>query len=117
MTHAGTATQASAVAFHAKAGVLQAQLDWPVSALAVLYSSVVPHVRHVASPASENWPAEQLPHTMLAVVLQVELPSQTVPAAQADGLVQAAQGARPVEDQFVPSTHGRLHVLDAVFHE
>ena len=59
----------------------------------------------------------QLVHTMFAVGLQVELPSQTVPAAQADGLVQAAQGARPVELQFVPSTHGKLHVLDAMFHE
>ena len=72
LTHAGTATQASAVAFHAKAGVLQAQLDWPVSALAVLYSSVVPHVRQVASPASENWPAAQLAQMAFVVELQAD---------------------------------------------
>ena len=53
-TQAGTATQARAVAFHAKAGVLQAQLDWPVSALLVLYSCVVPHFVQAESPASEK---------------------------------------------------------------
>ena len=97
--------------------MLHAQLARPVSVLDMLYACVVPQARHAKSPSNENWPAEQLPQMMFAVVLQVELPSQTVPAAQADGLMQAAQGARPVEDQFVPSTHGRLHVLDAVFHE
>jgi hypothetical protein len=39
-----------------------------------------------------------------------------VPAAQDEGLVQFAQGARPVDDQVEPATHGKLHVLDAVFH-
>ena len=38
-----------------------------------------------------------------------------MPAAQALGLVQAAQGARPVELQFVPATHGSAHVFFAVF--
>ena len=94
---------------------MQAQLDWPVSVLAVLYSAVVGQARHDESPSSENCPAAQLLHTMLAVALQVELPSQTVPAAQAVGLVQAAQGARPVEDHDVPFTQGAAHALLAVF--
>ena len=54
LTHAGTATQASAVAFHAYAGALQAQLVWPVSALAVLYSCVAGHWRQAASPSTEK---------------------------------------------------------------
>ena len=53
---------------------------------------------------------------MLDVALQTEAPSHTVPAAQADVPVQFAQGARPVDDQVAPATHGKLHVLDAVFH-
>ncbi len=71
LTHAGTATQASAVAFHVKAGVLQAQLVWPVSAL-LAYSCVVGHVRQAVSPSTENWPAAQLLQTVLAVVLQAD---------------------------------------------
>ena len=59
LTHAGTATQASAVAFHVKAGELQAQLVWPVSALLVLYSCVVGHWRQAASPSTEKEPAPQ----------------------------------------------------------
>ena len=57
LTHAGTATQASAVAFHVKAGELQAQLVWPVSALLVLYSCDVGHVRQAVSPSTEQEPA------------------------------------------------------------
>ena len=38
-----------------------------------------------------------------------------MPAAQALGLVQAAQGARPVELQVEPFTQGSEHVLFAVF--
>ena len=116
LTHAGTATQASAVAFHVKAGELQAQLVWPVSALLVLYSCVVGHWRQAVSPSTEYWPAAQLLHWMLALGEQVETPSHTEPAAQDEGLVQAAQGARPVDDQVELATHGKLHVLDAVFH-
>ena len=115
VTQGGTATQASAVAFHAYAGALQAQLDWPTSALLALYSSVFGHERQVESPSSENCPAAQLLHTMSAVALQVETPSQTVPAAQAVVLVQAAQGARPVADHDVPFAQGSAHVLLAVF--
>ncbi len=72
LTHAGTATQASAVAFQVKAGVLQAQLVWPVSALLVLYSCVVGHWRQAVSPSTENWPAAQLLQTVLAVALQAD---------------------------------------------
>ena len=96
--------------------MLQAQLDWPVSALLVLYSCVVGHWRQAVSPSTENWPAAQLLHRMLALGEQVEEPSHTEPAAQDKGLVQAAQGARPVDDQVELATHGKLHVLDAVFH-
>jgi len=38
-----------------------------------------------------------------------------VPAGQAVGLVQAAQGARPVELQVLPLTQGKAQVLLAVF--
>ena len=95
---------------------MQAQLVWPVSALLVLYSCVVGHVRQAVSPSTENWPAAQLLHRMLALGEQVETPSQTEPAAQAVGLVQAAQGARPVDDQVELATHGKLHALVAEFH-
>ena len=95
---------------------MQTQLVWPVSALLVLYSCVVGHWRQAVSPSTENWPAAQLLHRMLALGEQVETPSHTEPAAQAVGLVQAAHGARPVDDQVEPATHGKLHVLDAVFH-
>ena len=53
-THAGTATQVSAVAFHAYAGVLQAQLVWFVSELAAYPVVVVGHVRQDTSPSTEN---------------------------------------------------------------
>ena len=73
-------------------------------------------MRQAVSPSTENCPAVQLEHRMLALGEQVETPSHTVPAAQAAGLVQAAHGARPVDDQVELATHGKLHVLDAVFH-
>ena len=50
--------QASTVAFHSKAGVLQAQLVWPVSAL-LAYSCVAGHVRQAVSPSTEKEPAPQ----------------------------------------------------------
>ena len=111
----GVTTQASAVAFQAYP-TLHAQPDWPTSALLVLYSSVFGHERQVESPSSENCPAAQLLHTMSAVALQVETPSQTVPAAQAVVLVQAKQGARPVADHDVPFAQGSVQLLLAVFH-
>ena len=95
---------------------MHAQLDWPTSALLVSYSCVVLHVRQDESPRSENCPAVQLPHTMSALALQVETPSQTVPAAQAVVVVQAAQGARPVADHVVPFLQGSTHVLLVAFH-
>jgi len=73
-------------------------------------------VRQAVSPSTENCPAVQLVHRLLALGEQVETPSHAVPAAQEDGLVQAAQGARPVDDQVELATQGKLHVLDAVFH-
>ncbi len=111
----GSATQASNVAFQAKPR-LQAHLDWPEIVLLVLYSGVVSHGRQAVSPASANWFGRQAVQMMLDVALQTEAPSHTVPAAQAAVPVQAAQGARPVDDQVEPATHGKLHVLDAVFH-
>jgi hypothetical protein len=33
--------------------MLQAQLDWPVSMLALLYSAVVPHAWQAESPRAE----------------------------------------------------------------
>ena len=117
-THAGTATQASAVAFHVKAGVLQAQLDWPVSELLALYSCVELHRRHAVSPRSEKLPAPQGAHTMSDVGLQVETPSWTEPAGQAETFVQFAQGARPVAAlKLTPETHeSRVHVAFVAFH-
>ena len=56
--HATAVTQVSDVAFQAYP-TLHAQLDWPTSALAVLYSGVVPHQRHHESPSSEKVPAAQ----------------------------------------------------------
>jgi len=79
-THAGTAAQRSVVAFQAKAGALQAQLDWPVSELVVSYSSVVPHGRHALSPSSANWPAVQFVHAVSAVLVQ----TAALPKAQVD---------------------------------
>ena len=111
----GSATQASDVAFQAKPR-LQAHLDWPEIVLLVLYSDVASHGRQAVSPASANWLGRQAVQMMLDVVLQTKAPSHTVPAAQAAVPVQAAQGARPVDDQVEPATHGKLHVLDAVFH-
>ena len=73
-------------------------------------------MRQAVSPSTENCPAVQLVHRMLALGEQVEVPSHTVPAAQAVVLVQAVQGARPVDDQVELATQGKLHVLDAVFH-
>jgi len=54
---------------------LQPQLDWPASALLVLYSAVVGHVRQVESPSSEKVCAGHAPQTMLAEAEQTEEPS------------------------------------------
>ena len=112
-THAGTATQARAVAFHAKAGVLQAQLACPVSALLVLYSCEVPHCVQVESPASEKKPAMHAePQTALLVALHAAVVEE--PAHE----VQAEQGARPVAAlKLTPATHeSRVHVTFVAFH-
>ena len=70
--------------------MLHAQLLWPVSALLVLYSVVVAHVRHCASPMSANWPAAHAaPHTALLTVVQLEFVA--LPAQEE----QAEQGAKP----------------------
>lgn len=114
-THAGTGSHVSVEAFHLKAGSLQAQLVWPSSVLLVLYSRVVGHKRQAVSPSTENFCAAHALQTMLAVALQVEVPSQTEPAAHAVVLVQPAQGARPVALQVEPLTQGSEHVLLAVF--
>ena len=92
------------------------QLVWPTSVLLVLYSCDVGQTRQLVSPRSEKRPAVQLLHTMLAEGLHVEVPSQTEPAAHAAVPVQAAQGARPVELQFVPLMHGSAQVFVAMFH-
>jgi hypothetical protein len=81
LTHAGTATHSRTVAFHAKAGELQAQLDWPVSALLVLYSCDVGHVRQAASPRTENLPAPQGVHTVSVVVVHAPPLAMAEPAA------------------------------------
>ena len=72
-------------------------------------------MRQAVSPSSENWPAVQLAHTMFAVVLQVELPSHTLPAGHAVVLKHAAQGARPDADHVLPATHGSEHAPFAPF--
>ena len=77
----------------------------------MLYSGVVGHVRQAVSPSSENSPAAQLLHTMLAEGVHTDAPSQTVPAAHEVELEQAVQGARPVELQVAPATQGSEHVL------
>jgi hypothetical protein len=114
-TQAGTASHARLTLFHLKAGALQGQLDWPTSALLVLYSSVVPHARQLVSPSSEKVCAAHALHTTLALATQTEEPSYSVPAGHAVGLVQLAQGARPVVLQVEPLTQGGEHVLLAVF--
>ena len=61
-THGGTATHASVAALHAKAGVLQAQLVWPVSELAA-YAAEVGQVAHTGDPGSVEYePALQFVH-------------------------------------------------------
>ena len=72
-------------------------------------------MRQAVSPSTENCPAVQLVHRMLALGEQVEEPSQTVPAAQAVVLEQAAQGARPDADHVLPATHGSEHAPFAPF--
>ena len=83
--------------------------------LAVLYSGVVGHVRQAVSPSSENWPAAQRPHTMSAVATQVEVPSQTVPAAHAVAFVQASQGIWPLALHVAPAVQpdATMHVSDS----
>ena len=79
-SQAGTASQASAMAFHAKAGVLQSQLDWPVSAL-LAYSCVVGHVRQAVSPSTEKEQAPQGVHTVLLVAMHAPPLATAEPAA------------------------------------
>ena len=63
-------------------------------------------------------PAPQVAHTMSDVGLQVEMPSWTEPAGQADTFVQFSQGARPVAAlKLTPATHeSRVHVAFVAFH-
>jgi hypothetical protein len=102
LTHAGTATQASAVAFHAKAGELQVQLDWPASALLVLYSCDVGHVRQAVSPSTENWPAPQGAQMVLLVAVHAPPLATAEPAAHT---VQLAHGELPEALHVEPATH------------
>jgi len=89
-TQGAFATHCIAVAFQTKLGALQAQEAWPVSAAlalaVVLYSGVVGHTRHAASPAAEKLPT---PHAAQAVLLvKVQAAASTVPAAQLEQLAQ-----------------------------
>ena len=63
-------------------------------------------------------PAPQGAHTMSDVGLQVEMPSWTEPAGQAETFVQFAQGARPVAAlKLTPATHEScVHVAFVAFH-
>ena len=93
--------------------MLQAQLDWPVSALLVLYSCVESHCEQVESPTSEKKPAPQAePQTALLVALHAAVVEE--PAHE----VQAEQGARPVAAlKLTPATHeSRVHVAFVAFH-
>ncbi len=100
LTHAGTATQASAVAFHVKAGELQAQLVWPVSAL-LAYSCDVGHWRQAASPSTEKEPAPQGAQTVLLVAVHAPPLATAEPAAQT---VQLAHGEMPEALHVEPAT-------------
>ena len=80
---------------------MQAQLVWPVSALLVLYSCVVPHIRQVASPASEKCPAAQLAHTVLLLAAHAPLLATAEPAAHT---VQLAHGETPEALHVEPAT-------------
>ncbi len=100
-THAGTATQASAVAFHAKAGVLQAQRAWPVSALLVLYSCDVPQGVQTESPALAKDCAGHVEQTAL-----LELVQALVVAAPAPQTVQLEQGENAEALHVEPLTQG-----------
>ena len=71
---------------------MQAQLDWPVSALLVLYSCVVPHARHAVSPSSEKCPAAQFVPTVLLLGEHAPPLATTDPAAHAE---QFAHGDVP----------------------
>jgi len=74
-------THVSEVAFHTRAGVLQTQLDLPVSVLDVLYLylSVVLHARHTVSLRRANWPAPQLVQSVFEVFVQADV--RMLPAA------------------------------------
>ncbi len=100
-THCAAATQRPAVAFHTKAGVLQAQLDWPVSALLVLYSCDVGHVRQAVSPSTENLPAPQGAQTVLLVSVHAPPLAAAEPAAHT---VQLAHGELPEALHVEPAT-------------
>ena len=99
LTHAGTATQARSVEFHVYAGELQAQLDWPVSALLVLYSCVVPHGVQAESPALAKDCAGHVAQTALLEVVQA-----LVVAAPAPQTVQLAHGETPEALHVEPAT-------------
>ncbi len=88
---------------------MQLQLVWLTRTLLVLRPCPW-HTRHAASPASEKVPAPQtLPQTALLVGVQAA--AVTLPAH----VVQAAQGASPVEFHVLPLTHRRAHVELAAF--
>ena len=80
---------------------MQAQLDWPVSALLVLYSCVVPQARHAVSPSSEKCPAAQVAHTVL--LLGAHAPP-LVTAEPAAHTVQFAHGDVPEALHVEPAT-------------
>ena len=81
--------------------MLQAQLLWLTSALAVLYSCVVPHARQAVSPLSEKVCAPQ-PAPQTALLVAVQAADVSVPAHEA----QAEHGASPVAFQVAPGVHG-----------
>ena len=103
LTHAGTATQASTVAFQAKAGMLQAQLDRPVSAL-LAYSCVVGHVRQAVSPSTEKEPAPQGAHTVLLVAMHAPPLATAEPAAHVEHGEHVAPPA--ADEKLLPATQG-----------
>ena len=84
---------------------MQAQLVWPVSALLVLYSCVVPHIRQVASPASEKCPAAQLAHTVSLLGAHAPPLATAAPAAHN---VQLEHGDEPEALHVEPAM--QLHV-------
>ena len=82
--------------------MLQAQLLWLTSALAVLYSAVVGHERHAGSRARLKVPAAQ-PAPQTALLVRVQFAVVTVPAQE----VQVVHGAVPLDTlKETPATQG-----------